>query len=412
MTTAVGPFLGINNRRPETDLSRSERGRKVGDYLRNAINVDLTATGKMLRRTGSTESEAGTDTHSLWSDGEKRGYYVDGSTLYRYPRTAIKTGLVPRLRVSYALGPQSEIYWSNGVVIERIDNDVSGPLAPARPNPAPSISASSGGTLPGGRYLVAAVREDADGRQSAPSDTVSVTVPDNGSIQVSGLSGRVAIYMSPQNGDLLYRAATTTASSYTFSGPPLLADALTTLGLRPIPAGHIVRVFKGRLLVASSSMLFISEPYLTALYNPLRGYIPLPARITMVRPCDGGVFIGLDPTSEHAATYFLAGADPTDAALQTALPYGVVEGTDFDRPKDRAVAWFSSRGMVVGAPDGSVQNIQEDDIAVGLAEYGAGFFRESNGVQQMIATLFESGPMRAAATAFNEDESSRQENML
>ena len=88
-TAPIGPFVGINNRLPDHQLGVVERGRKAGDYLRNAVNVDLTAAGTLQRRKGSTLAQAGTDCHSLWSDGEQ-AFYVDGDTLYQHPRTSLK----------------------------------------------------------------------------------------------------------------------------------------------------------------------------------------------------------------------------------------------------------------------------------------------------------------------------------
>ena len=81
-TAPIGPFVGINNRLPDHQLGVVERGRKAGDYLRNAVNVDLTAAGTLQRRKGSTLVAPGADCHSLWSDGEK-AFYVDGTDLKR-----------------------------------------------------------------------------------------------------------------------------------------------------------------------------------------------------------------------------------------------------------------------------------------------------------------------------------------
>lgn len=64
--TTLGPFAGINNRLPDHQLNIVERGRKAGDYLRNAVNVDLTSSGTLRRRKGSALVQSGTDCHSLW----------------------------------------------------------------------------------------------------------------------------------------------------------------------------------------------------------------------------------------------------------------------------------------------------------------------------------------------------------
>ena len=210
-TAPIGPFVGINNRLPDHQLGVVERGRKAGDYLRNAVNVDLTATGTLLRRKGSTLVVPGSDCHSLWSDSEK-AFYVDGSTLYQYPRTALRSGLVPGRRVSWCKTPTGDVVWTNGNVLERIRAGVSASLGLPVPNPVPSVTASAGGSLKAGVYQVAITAANADGEESGATWPVQVNVPEGGRIEVSGLPGTlVNIYVSPLNGDTLYLTASTTA---------------------------------------------------------------------------------------------------------------------------------------------------------------------------------------------------------
>ena len=45
-TIPKGGFLGINNRLPDFALHKD----KVGDYLRDASNVDVTDSGHLVRR--------------------------------------------------------------------------------------------------------------------------------------------------------------------------------------------------------------------------------------------------------------------------------------------------------------------------------------------------------------------------
>ena len=45
-TLPLGPFLGINNRLPDFALHKP----KVGDFLRLAVNVDITNSGNIKRR--------------------------------------------------------------------------------------------------------------------------------------------------------------------------------------------------------------------------------------------------------------------------------------------------------------------------------------------------------------------------
>ena len=406
-TAPLGPFTGLNNRLPDHQLGITERGRKAGDYLRNAVNVDLTATGTLQRRKGSTLAQAGTDCHSLWSDGE-RAVYVDGDTLYQYPRTALRTGLVPGRRVSYCETPAGDVIWSNGTVMERIRAGASAPLGLAVPNPAPTVTASVGGGLRAGVYQVAITATNADGEESGATWPVQVSVADSGRIEVTGLPGSLTnIYISPLNGDTLYLAATTTASSYIIPIMGTLRQSLQTLGLRPMPAGEIVREHGGRLLVVSGSTLYYSEPFGYGLHDPLRGRVPFGGRITLLAPVEGGCYVGTE-----TETFWLPGGDIEKTEIVELLPYGAVPGTDTALENESGVAWMSMRGLIVADARGQAKNVQEDTVAVAPAVSGATLYREQDGMRQLVAAVSGAQESRAAANSFMTMEVVRKENML
>lgn len=406
-TSPIGPFVGVNNRLPDHQLSVVDRGRKAGDYLRNAVNVDLTNSGTLSRRQGVERDVEGADCHSFWSDGVS-AYYVDGTTLYKYPRTPIFSGLTPSLRVSYAKGPTGDVYLSNGLIIKRLANDTLYEVGVPVPNPAPSVVAEVGGSLPAGVYQVAITALAADGEESGTTWPTQVDVPENGKLRVGNLpGGLVNVYLSTANGDLLFHAATTSASEYVIPVVGALGPQPTTLHLRPMPAGGVVRWFNGRLLVASGATLFYSEPFSPALYNPIRGYVPLPDEITVVAPCDNGVYV-----ATRSATFWLAGPDVSAAEVAPVLPYGAPDGVFGVFPNTMDVWWFSDRGIVVGNTQGQVKNVQEESVAVARAASGGGLYREQNGVRQIVASLFGSETSSAAASSWMEAEVIRKENML
>lgn len=406
-TAPIGPFVGINNRLPDHQLGIVERGRKAGDYLRNAVNVDLTAAGTLQRRKGSTLAQAGADCHSLWSDGEQ-AFYVDGDTLYQYPRIALRSGLVPGRRVSWCKTPTDDVVWTNGTVLERIRAGSSASMGLPVPNPAPTVSASAGGSLKAGVYQVAITAANADGEESGATWPVQVTVPEGGRIQVSDLPGTLTnIYISPLNGDALYLAATTTASSYVIPVSGALGQSLQTLGLRAMPAGEIVREHFGRLLVASGSTLYYSEPFGYALHNPQRGRIHFGGRITLLAPVQGGCYVGTE-----TETFWLPGGDIEKTEIIELLPYGAVPGTDTALENQTGVAWMSARGLIVADAQGQAKNVQEDTVAARPAQIGATLYREQDGVRQLVAAVSGAQESRAAANSYMTMEVVRKENML
>ena len=406
-TTPLGPFAGVNNRLPDHQLTIVNRGQKAGDYLRNAVNVDLTAAGTLQRRKGSTLAVPGTRCHSLWSDGEQ-AFYVDGDTLYQYPRTVLRSGLVPGRRVSYCETTAGDVIWSNGTVMERIRAGVSAPLGLPVPNPAPIVTASTGGGLNAGVYQVAITATNADGEESGATWPVQVVVADGGRIEVTGLPGTLTnIYVSPLNGDKLYLAATTTASSYIIPIMGTLRQSLQTLGLRPMPAGEIVREHGGRLLVVSGSTLYYSEPFGYGLHDPLRGRIPFGGRITLLAPVEGGCYVGTE-----TETFWLPGGDIEKTEVVELLPYGAVPGTDTALENEPGVAWMSTRGLIVADAQGQAKNVQEATVAVGPAQIGATLYREQDGMRQLVAAVSGAQESRAAANSFMTMEVVRKENML
>lgn len=406
-TSPLGPFLGINNRVPDSDLARIEGGKKAGDFLRNAVNVDITTQGNLRRRPGVAQLQACSDAHSLHGTSAAM-FYVDGDTLYKYPRTAVRAGLTPTLGVSYAEGPSGEVYWSNGQVLEKIVGNASVIVGVPVPNPAPSVTASTGGSLAAGRYQVAITALSADGEESGATWPIQVDVPENGRIVVAGLPGTlVNLYVSPTNGDLLFLVATTTAVTYTIPVIGQLSQQLITLGLRPMPAGTIVRWFNARLLVASNNALYYSEPFAPALHNPAKNYVLFKSPIQLVVPCDDGVYVA---TAEE--TYWLRGKDPSAAELSDVLPYGGVPGTDSKVKNSTDVWWFSTRGIVVGNTQGQAKNVQEETVAVEQAGSGAALYREQNGLRQMLTTLFNTEASTAVVSSWMDAEITRKENML
>ena len=407
-TAPIGPFVGINNRLPDHQLGVVDRGRKAGDYLRNAVNVDLTAAGTLQRRKGSTLTQAGTDCHSLWSDGEQ-AFYMDGDTLYQYPRTALRSGLVPGRRVSWCKTPTGDVIWSNGTVMERIRVGVSAPLGLLVPNPAPNVTATVGGSLKAGFYQVAITATNADGEESGATWPIQVAAPEGGRIEVTGLPGTLTnIYVSPLNGDALYLAATTTASSYIIPIMGALGQSLQTLGMRPMPAGEIVREHRGRLLVVSGSTLYYSEPFGYGLHDPLRGRIQFGGRITLLAPVKGGCYVGTE-----TETFWLPGGDIEKTEVVELLPYGAVSGTDTALENQTGVAWMGTRGLIVADAQGQAKNVQEDTVAVGAAQIGATLYREQDGMRQLVlSSVRGSGVAKAAASSFFEADIVRKENML
>lgn len=162
---------------------------------------------------------------------------------------------------------------------------------------------------------------------------------------------------------------------------------------RPMPAGRIVRYYKGRLLVARGPTLYLSEAYAPNIYRPARGYIPFLADITLVVPMDTGFFVAAD------RTYWLPG-DPLDTSPIGVLPYGALRGSDTPIPNKEAALWMTPRGLVRGAADGSVTNLQEDTVATDTGASAATLVRELDGMKKAVSAIAGVDATNMAAASF------------
>ena len=116
----VGPFReGMNNRREAYTMPNSGQDGSSEYFLRDAVNVDVSAQGRLRRRDGYTLVSAGTGCHSLWSPtSADYALYVEGANIKRVAQSGevsvVYTGVTPTLRMSFA-DVHGAVYFSNGV---------------------------------------------------------------------------------------------------------------------------------------------------------------------------------------------------------------------------------------------------------------------------------------------------------
>lgn len=407
--TPIGPFLGENNRLPDYKLGAGD----AGAFVRSAVNVDLTDVGTFQRRSGASLAIPGVDCHSLWS-GLASSFYVDADVLHRIeldgePTTVIAAGLPVARRMAFTDTPV-QVCCTNGLDIFRIAGNALVQLGIEPPHMQPSLAVSTGGGMYAGTYQVAVSFLAPDGEESGASFPVVATVPENGILTISDIEQRVGfetcVYISTANGTDLYRYARTGLTELVVP-VPFLGDGVLcrTLYRTRMPPGQIITCLNGRLFVAAGNALYYSEPYALGLHNPAQGYIPFAENITMVEPCQNGLYVSADQT------YWIDGSVLT-ADLNPVLPYRAVFGTSGPVPNKNECFWYSERGVVVGDQDGKVKNLQEATVATSAAVAGASMFHEHNGLKQMVASLFGPQQTVTAASSFMDAEVIRKETSL
>ncbi|QRF60249.1 hypothetical protein [Variovorax paradoxus] len=398
-TVDLGTFApGLNNRLQPTQLGRTLADRSRATFLSAGENIDITGRGYLKRRRGIALARAGAATHSVWGD-DAEGYCAFGSDLLRLEpvgdelaATTVLSGLPELAPISYTRMPDGDVVWSNGQRIGRLRAAAALPLATLRPQVVPSVSAIAG-ALSAGRYQVAFTEIGPLG-ESGSTPPVAITLPDSGGLRITGLGPSTIVYMTGPNGSV-FNAIATDGDIVTLANSGAM---LRTLLLADMPAGSTVRHYKGSLLVAAGNLLFKSEPFLYGLFSPSQGYIPFPAPITVVEPCETGVFVCAD------RTYWLAGG-LLDTAPAVVLPYGGLQGSGGsvrtpDGQGTQQAFWLSPRGLVIGTPDGAANNVQEHALKFGRARAGATLFREQDGANHILCARQEPARPLGAAQGF------------
>lgn len=403
----IGPFpMGVNNRREDHDLTvRMERS-KI-DLLRQAINVDIDASGKLSRRQGVTKNLDAGVPHSLWSDGVQ-GFYVDGTELHHLSDdgspalvdTVIRNDLVPGREASFCHGGGRH-YYTNGDHIGMVENGQRLDFT-ARPLLTPGLTAIDG-ALPKGRYQVC-ITNVGPGGESGTTVPQVISLPNGGGFRIAPIATPPAgvetrIYMTAADGEVFSRVNVTIDSGAAdVVVLPAMRARCQTLLLDGMPPGSIVRFSNARLLVAVENFLFYSEPFFPGLLNMGRNYIAFPKPVAMVEPCAEGVYVAADKT------YWLPG-NISKTAMATVLPYGAVPGTGGTDPDEpNSCFWVSERGLIRANGAGEVRNVQEANLVLRGGAAGATLMREQNGQKHIVTSVREQMTTRSASGGFFDAE--------
>lgn len=414
LVSFAGWPAGIDNLSQEQALKRDDQGKTV-IAVRDASNVDLDRAGKAMRREGRALVLAGSRTHSLWRrdplpfallavDGVLTGMHANGDSFAIGPLRS------PALPISFELAGD-RVFWSNGDELGCVASDGAPlpwgcPAARFSPTLAPIID--SGG-LDAGRYQVAVTWRSVTGEEGGASIASTVDVPAGGGIRVSGLPdaedpdvAQLRLYVSGPNGDVLYHAADVTAGLPVATiGAGERGKALATMLLERPPAGHIVRLLNGRMLIAAGATLVWTEALRYGLTQLAKNRLRFSGRLAMVQPVgaggDGpGVYV-----ADGKRTYWLGGPDPAQWSQVIASPFSAVPGSAMAVPaasfglevSGEVAYWVSSSGVaILGLPGGQVLPLRADQVVSPAAESAASMYRERRGMRQVVTAMRGTSP--------------------
>jgi hypothetical protein len=365
--------------------------------LRRSVNYDITDTGNLLRRRGSTKIYTATiEPGTLYSNGS-RTLFVEAGNLFELVKM---NGVWKTLLVRTGLGAHSvaytsindDIFYSNGVLTGKVTAEgLVKPWGIRGPVEQPNLFASdTGGTLVAGTYQVAVTFVADDGEESGTSLSKTVVVTaDGGSITLRDIpssvdASTVRVYCSEVNGEGLYRVGEflNGVPSYRITQVSNAQDIRlqTQFGEVP-PAGDVLEYHSGRIYIAQGNVVWYTEPLRYGLVKCATNFLMFPREVTVMKSVEDGIYICADQT------YWISGIDTNDFQQRAVLPYGAVKGTGINIPKSDNVAWFSRYGFVIAGLEAQITNVQEEKSAVSEFENGAMIFREQRGLRQIIATM-------------------------
>jgi hypothetical protein len=402
---AIDKFLGLRNN------VRSEAF-DLGD-LEAAPNMDLDDAGKLRRRKGYSAAIFAGSYHSLFASAEVM-VACTGTTLRRLmpdnvpnpSSAALRTGLTGG-RIAYAsLG--ARIYYSDGTYTGCVDGGAARSWGLDPPSAQP-VATVSGGSLPAGAYQYAVTYARSDGQESGTGVAGRVQLTAVGGIQFSAVPVSSDpdvvtknLYISPVNGDKMYRvqvlpAAATTASYYV---EVMGRKPLETQFLQPPPAGQIIFEYHGRIYVVRGRRIHHTEVYAPELLDMRRGFT-MPGSIVAAFAVSDGVWVWTGTEG-----VFLPGDDPTKFEYKPKVKYGAISGTvaygnaeNIDNAMEGVAALVAtSQGVVACLNGGTMKNLTKDRFAYPVTQQGAGVVRDYGGMNQYLLVL--EGSTTAGNTAF------------
>lgn len=388
MTYKLGPFLGINNRRPTFDLHVD----KVGDFLSSGENIDIDNEGNILRRRADVLiSGTPANSHSLHMTGETTGYLVIASSLYavtlpNYTQTLLKV-LTTDDPVSWvAIG--DDIYYSNDTDKGRITGGVWYPLGLPTPA-APTLTAIGGNLLRAHYKASVSYCNTATGEEGGISPAATTELTSTGGIRVALPASapgatHINVYLSNANGSVCYWLAQIAVgeTSYDCISLPTGREAAQRFEI-PLPAGALF-TSNNRLCsivnTATTGRIYIGLPWRHGYCLAAEGYLDFMAPVSMAVENQGGTYICADKTR-----WFPGDIGNIQGAVVDVLPYGAVPGTVFHVPDKEIVGWFGAMGLVLADTQGSVVAVMNDNIDLTPPESGTAAVFQSRGFVRVAA---------------------------
>ncbi len=164
-----------------------------------------------------------------------------------------------------------------------------------------------------------------------------------------------------------------------------------------MPAGQHIEYYNGRLYVAKNETMWYSDVNYLEQTDRRYNHQKFENEITMMNAVIDGIWLCVGDIYRKS-TYFMQGDTREDMVLRPFANYGCLEGSDI-KVKDgqkvgegltgSVVMWTSEQGICIGASGGRFINITDGKYSVPSRRFGAGLFRDVDGLAQYIVNLWD-----------------------
>ena len=371
-TIQHGPFLGLNNRLPDTALHVKDKG----DYLSVAENIDINNAGNIKLRESESLVQAMTGAHSMFENYLVRSSVLYTYTLDPYAETFAKS-LTSNARVTW-VREGSDIYYSNGTDSGRITAGTFYPLG--LPTPAAPVCSGIAGTLYAGTYQVAvSFYNNVTGEESGISPSSNPELTNDGGLSValpSLVAGatHVNVYLSTVNGSVPLLVGSYTGATKDIASIPATTREANVRFEAPLPAGRLFMSGQ-KLCSIVGKLVYVGLPYRFGYYDIVAGYLEFPDNVAIAIENQGGTYIA----TEKKTHWFPGDVALTQDMVRDPLPFGGVVGTEFRSPMDTTCGWFSKEGFVLADVQGLAACVTYDVLDQTAPEEGVSNVRSTNG---------------------------------
>ena len=365
----IFPILGMN--------TVSDTARQQGNFVRIANNIDINPNGTIELRSGK-DKVSDMSIHHLWQSplhkdvfGLYDGYWC---VVNPYDWTVKKLTEVGNAPLYHALVNNRVVVAGQHGLYE-YDGQTAKPLTIPTP-PPPVVQGTKQGqdfgeyvsgldeTAHRARTRVIAISYLVGQKEGGLSSTAKIDV-DSVTITLPMVFDRaithINIYITEQGGAELKLLASVPkdTTEYRFDTGVILGKPATTQHLDSMMTGKYLALWRSRLVVAKSNVIYFSEPLNYHLTAERHNYIAMPQRVTFLEVVEGGIWVG-----QTTGVAFLQGVDIDEMTISHKAVQAPIADSSTQMPSETVgelsnggstvALWLSANGYCVGTSDGSV----------------------------------------------------------